>query len=105
MSRDGNRLLLELDRHRREINRETINPSLATAEVDLLLPVVRVCAKARASYIECLMGIANGDSDAAPSQKQIDQLKQFRIAYEELVSAANALETIIDRGYIDVKES
>lgn len=105
MSRDSNRLLLELEKHRREINREVINPSLATAEVEILVPIVRVCAQARAKYIECLMGIANSDSESGPTTKEVDQLKQFRIAYEELVCAANALETVIERGYVDVKES
>lgn len=105
MQRDNNRLLLELEKHRREINRETIHPSMCTVDVDTLLPIVKICAKARASYIECLTALSNNNNESGPTAKQIDQLKQFRITYEELVRAANALETIIDRGYVDAKES
>ncbi|MBX2881214.1 MAG: hypothetical protein KTR32_14820 [Granulosicoccus sp.] len=103
MSRDGSRLLMELDKYRREVNREKINPTLAAVELDTFLPVIKICAEARANYIECLMEIANNDSDESCNLSQIEQLKQHRIAYEELVSAANALETVIKRGYVDVK--
>lgn len=34
---------------------------------------------------------------------QIEQLKQNRIAYDELISAANALETVVKRDYVDVQ--
>ena len=105
MSRDSSRLIMELDKYRREVNRKKINPTLATVDMDTLVPVVNICAKARAEYIECLMEIANNDDDDSCTSSQIEQLKQHRTAYEELVSAANALETIIKRGYVDVKES
>ena len=104
MSRDSSRLIMELDKYRREINREKINPTLDTVDMNVLSPVVRICAKARASYIECLMGIAEDDSGDLCSSAQIDQLRQHRLAYEELVEAANALETVVKRGYVDVKE-
>lgn len=89
--------------HRREINREMINPTLTTVEIDTFLPVVKVCARARAAYIKCLMEIATDDSVDVCTFDQIEQLKQHRVAYEELVSAANALETVIKRNYVDVK--
>ena len=104
MSRDSSRLILELDKYRREINRKQINPTLADVEMDNLLPVVNVCAKARGEYIACLMEIANSDDDDTCTPNQIEQLRQHRVTYEELVSAANALETVIKRGYVDVKE-
>lgn len=103
MSRKINRLIMELDEHRRVINREKINPTLAEVEMDTLSPVVNVCAKARAAYIECFMNIAQSD-DASCTDEQIEQLRQRRLAYDELVSAANALETVIKRDYVDVKQ-
>lgn len=105
MSRDSSRLIMELDKYRREINREHINPTLPAVDMETLSPVVKVCARARASYIETLFKIANDDSDEGCTLDQIEQLRQHRIAYEELVSAANALETVIKRGYVDVTES
>lgn len=102
MSIDNNRLLMELEQHRREINKDTINPAFREMAFETLEPVLTICAQARSSYIECLMTIANDQQDSAPSSKQIEQLKQHRVAYEELVRAANALETVIERGYVDV---
>lgn len=93
---------MELDKQRRDINREMINPTLAAVDIDTFLPVVSVCARARAAYIKCLMEIATNDSDEVCTYDQIEQLKQHRIAYDELVSAANALETLIKRDYVDV---
>lgn len=105
MTIERNRLIMELEEHRRTINRENINLSLAGLDMEILSPVVKVCAKARAQYIDCLMDISNGDISECCTTDQIDKLKQHRIAYEELVCAANALETVIKRGYVDVKLS
>lgn len=96
---------MELDKHRREVNRATINPSLSAVDADMLLPVVKTCARARADFIEYFVEICDGDNEDNCTPEQIKQLKQFRMAYEELVSAANALETVIKRGYVDVKIS
>jgi len=103
MNRDNNRLIIELDKHRRQVNREKINPTIASADIDTFIPVVNLCAKARAEYIECLLRIADEDEEESRSKKNIDQLRQYRLTYEELVAAANALETVIERGYVDVK--
>ena len=105
MSRDNSRLLMELDKHRREINRDQINPTLSSVNIDNLLPVVNVCAKARAMYIKCLMEIATSSTNESITAEQIEQLKQHRLAYDELVAAANALDTVIERNYVDVSES
>ena len=104
MSRDSSRLLLELDKQRSEINRHEINPTLAEVDIDTILPVIKVCAKARARYIACLMDVANSETDETCNYEQIEQLREHRLTYEELVSAANALETVVKRGYVDVKE-
>ena len=105
MSRDNNRLLLELEQYRRKTNSAKIDPLLSPVDVNTFMPIVQVCADARAAYINYLISIANDPSDSAPSQKQIDQLRQYRMNYEELVRAANALETVIERGYVAAKES
>lgn len=93
---------MELDEYRRTINREKINPTLTKVNISTLAPVVNICAKARADYIECLMSISNEDTGEGCNPEKIEKLRQHRIAYEELVSAANALETVIKRGYVDV---
>lgn len=103
MTRDNNRLIMELEMQRREVNREMINPIMTAVEIDTLLPVIKICSKARAAYINCLMEIANDHSDEPCTFDQIEQLKQYRVAYDELICAANALETVIKRDYVDVK--
>ena len=45
--------------------------------------------------------MANG----LPSKDQVRQLRTIRETFDELVAAANALETVIQRGYLDVKTS
>ena len=105
MSRYNNRLLLELDKFRRELNRETISPLFENINVETFAPIAKTCAKARADYVNCLIGITSNEKEGVPDQKQIDQLRQFRIAYEELVSAANAMETVIERGYVDAEQN
>lgn len=102
---DNNRLIMELEKNRRDVNRETINPAFKVLKLDAIEPVIALCAKARSDYIECLMTTANDQKDSGPTTKQIEQLKQRRVAYEELVSAANALEAVIQRGYVDVESN
>lgn len=102
---DNNRLLMELEQHRRDVNRETINPAFQVLEINAIEPVITLCAKTRAAYIEYLLTVANDQQESGPTTKQIEQLKQHRVAYEELVSAANALEAVIERGYVDVTSS
>jgi len=101
----NNRLLLELEKHRREINREIINPQFPELAVADLKPMLTMVAHARAAYVRELLDIANVSPDGVPSQDQINQLRCHRETYEELVAAANALETVIQRDYLDVKTS
>ena len=96
------RLLLELDKHRRDINKETINSSVDDLNLDKLMPVVDMVAKSRAAYISELMKLSNGGPDSSPSLKEMDQLREKRSEFEELVAATNALEVAIERGYVDI---
>ena len=105
MPRDNSRLIMELDKYRRDINREKINPSLAPANMEKLLPVVNLCANARSDYITCLLELAQKSAEGSCTVQQIEKLRQHRVAYEELVAAANALETVIERGYVDAAEN
>lgn len=100
---DNNRLLLELEKYRREINRAIINPQIPELSLEDLKPVLTMVAHARAAYVLELLEIANVNTDQAPSRDQIQQLRQCRETYDELVAAANAMETVIQRDYLDVK--
>lgn len=97
-----NRLLLELEGLRKDVNRTVINPLIPELGLDNLEPILRLVARARADYIKEFVDLSNQMKGAAPSVEQIRELRNRRIIFEELVDAMNALETVIQREYIDV---
>lgn len=105
MSTDNNRLLLELEKYRRDINREIINPHVPELALTDLKPVLSMVAHARADYIKALLALAEHHSDKLPSAEAIGELKRRRETYQELVDAVNALESVISRDYLDVKST
>lgn len=103
MSKDINRLLLQLEQAIKRLNQETINPVLPELTLAGLAPVMSMVAKSRAIYLKELFDLASSCDECVPSAPQIDNLRALRQAYEEMVSGAQALETAIQRGYLDVK--
>ncbi|MCH8552912.1 MAG: hypothetical protein LAT62_13315 [Natronospirillum sp.] len=103
MTVENNRLLLEIEKRRRDINREIMNPQIPELSLEDLDPVLKLAARARLAYVQELMDIASMVGEAGPSIEQIEQLRNLRITYEETRSAVNALETLIQRDYLDVK--
>jgi len=99
--KDSNRLLLELEKIRRDVNRDIMNPAIPELSVESMRPVITMAARARLAYLQELMDISKM-SPELPSHEQISLLARQREAYEELRAAVNALETAIDRGYLDV---
>ena len=104
MNQDTNRLLMELEHAMRAINLEVINPQISELTIDDLRPVLRMVANARVRYLKALfeLGASEHGADGRPSETQLTQLRQLRVEYDELVSGAQALETAIQRGYLDV---
>ncbi|KAA0876524.1 hypothetical protein [Nitrincola tapanii] len=103
MTVSNNRLLLELEKYRREINRSIINPAIPELSLEDLKPLLSMVAHTRAAYIRELLDIARISPDQVPSPDQIKQLRACRETFDELVAAVNALETVIQRDYLDVK--
>jgi hypothetical protein len=93
------RLLMELDKHRYDVNKHTINACIEDLNLDSLKPIVEMVAKSRAAYLRELMNMANNPSNQGPV---IERLKGLREEFNELVKATNALETAIERGYLDI---
>ena len=93
------RLLLELDKHRYDVNIATLNASIEDLNLDKLKPIVDMVAKSRAAYISELMSMTNQAADKGPNT---EQLKARREEFMELVKATNALEIAIERGYLDI---
>lgn len=100
-STDHNRLLLEIEKIRRDVNRAILNPEIPELSIEDFRPIVTMAARARLAYLQELFDIARLDPDV-PSHEQIQMLARQREAYEELRAAVNALETAVDRGYLDV---
>lgn len=99
---DHNRFLMEQDKLRREINREIMQPAFKQISRAELEPLLRVVANSRVAYIKQLMEVARGADDEVDAA-QLKELRRRRETFQELVEAANALETIIERGYLDVE--
>ncbi len=104
MNRDNNRLMLQLEQLRRSVNREVINPEFLSLTLDQLTPIVTMVAEARAAYIKAVFDLS-AECEGVPCAEQIDGLRVQRLAFTELVDAANALETAIARGYVDVEDA
>ncbi len=104
MTLDSNRLLLELEKARREINRAIINPEIRELSLEELQPMLELVAHVRAAYVSEFLEIASTTRNI-PSPEQIDRLAGLRRAFDELVAAANAVETMISRGYLDVRSN
>jgi hypothetical protein len=102
-SNDNNRLMLEIDSTIRDLNREAINPAIEEVKIDDLKPAMKLVARSRAEYLKELFDLASVVGDGLPSPDQVSHLRKLRITYDELVAAAKALNTAIERGYLDVE--
>ena len=96
------RQLLELEQQRRLINRQTINADISLSGIEDIDPILRMVAQVRASYLKALFDLAR-ENDGLPTPVQIETLRDLRESYDELVNASNALETALERGYIDLE--
>ena len=98
------RLLLQLDQHRRDINRKHISEKVGDLDLTKLTPIVEMVARSRARYIGELFDVAHVTGTDVPTRGQINKLKSMREEFTELVDAVNALETAVERNYVDVLE-
>lgn len=104
MATENRRLLIAIDAEIREINRKHINPLFEELKLADLTPVIEMVAKARAGYLRALYDIARQAPDGQPSADDIERLSNLHQIYEELVKGTQALETAIEREYLDVSK-
>ena len=74
MSQEINRMLLELERSMRSINREVINPEIKELTIDGLRPLIRLIAQARARYLRALFELGDKNSGQTPDARQLEEL-------------------------------
>lgn len=98
------RLLLELDKYRDDVNKRTVNSCLEDLDLDKLKPVTELLARTRAAYVCELMKITGELQGEEPSVEQIQRLRARRLEFSELEMANSALETVIERRYVNIIE-
>ncbi|MDQ7016657.1 MAG: hypothetical protein Q9O24_13605 [Gammaproteobacteria bacterium] len=99
-----NRLLLAIDNQIKKLNREIISPQIPQLVLNELKPIMSLVAKARAAYLKELFVITEQVNGEVTSPQQIEKLRDLRTVFEELVQATQALETAIERGYLEVSQ-
>jgi len=97
------RMKLKMDKTIREINQVVINPEIPELSSEDLEPVFRLVAKCRAAYLKQLFHVTLAAKKGLPDNRQIQELADLRNTYEETLKATQALETAIERGYLDMK--
>lgn len=102
MAIDHNRLRLEMDKTIREINKNIINAKIPELSLEEIRPSMELTARVRAIYLQEVIDISKVVADSLPSPAQIEQLRNHREMFEELVKGSQALEIAIERGYLDV---
>ena len=95
---------MEIGRKIKTLNKEIIDPMIPELTLEQLTPVIKIVAQIRGAYLKELFDISTTVGDGTPTQDQIQRLRGYRVAYEEFVAASQAMETAIERGYLEVEE-
>lgn len=97
-----NRLLMEMERTMRSLNRNVINPDIPELTLNDLEPAMKMVASVRSAYLKAVLDLGKETRGGVPEHEQVVELRKVRECYEELVLGSQALETAIKRGYLDV---
>lgn len=103
--KDINRLLLHYQQLYRNSNKEIINPEIEELNVNDLKPMVELVAKSRAAYLKYSYGLGKKyyNTEEHPSADELKHLKTLRLRFTEVAESAQAFETCIKRGYLDLR--
>jgi len=99
---DKNRALMAIEGDIRRINRDVIHGMIPDVDLKLLEPFFQLVAEARGAYIKHLLKVT-ATSKGSLDDSNVRELNLRRRAYDELIHGAHALETAIERGYVDFK--
>lgn len=105
--KDINRLLLKYHQLLKSSNRDHINPEIEELKIEDLQPMVQLVAKSRAAYLKYSYNLGKQyyDKEGYPTADELKTLKTLRLRFTELAEAAQAFETSIHRGYLDIMPS
>ena len=101
---DHSRLILEIDREIKRINKEVIDPLVPKLKVEDLTPVIKLVAQIRGVYLKELFDISEMVGNGLPAHDQIKRLRDMRIAYEEFQAGVRAMISAIEQGYLEVED-
>ena len=99
------RFLMTFERALQEANREAIHSKLPPLTVENVIPLMATVAKLRARYLQLAFELCEKNGKNLPHQEEIATLKDARLAYEEILHAAQELEHCVNRGYVDIASS
>lgn len=103
MEAEIRRMMLAFEQQLRETNREIVNPMVEAVHLDNITPVLSMVAKARGHYLKAIFELAQATDGELPDDNQIKEIAKSKIRYDQLMAASQALETAIQRGYLDIK--
>jgi hypothetical protein len=103
--KDINRLLLHYQQLFRTANKGMINPEIEELSVNDLKPMVELVARSRATFLKYSyeLGKQYYNTNDFPNADELKKLKTLRLRFTELSESAQAFETCIKRGYLDLK--
>ncbi len=106
MDKNINRLIMQFEQLMKTANREQINPKIDELTIENLNPIVNLVARSRAEYIEQLYSLCKKyeDKEEFPSTEEMQKLRAYRLRFEELADGSKAIETSIQRGYLDLTD-
>ncbi|MFK5985223.1 MAG: hypothetical protein QM479_07335 [Pseudomonadota bacterium] len=104
MQVENKRLLIELERAMREVNRDTLNPLFEKITPEEMQPIIQMVATARGKYLEELFKLSRIPTENLKlNTETVKKLRFARLIYDELLEASKALDIAIERGYLDVE--
>jgi hypothetical protein len=86
-----------------EANREIISQKLGELRRESFLRLAVKVAEARAEYTRTALELAR--HEGLPNPAEIARLRELRTTYDELVAAFDAMERIVERGYLSLPRS
>ena len=84
-------------------NKALVGQVLSRTDADQFQHLAVAVARARTEWISQALAISA--TAAKPSRDQINQLHDFRIAFEELAEAYDGMRRMVERGYLPFRQS
>ena len=95
--------LLEIEKTVFEANQRILLEKVPSFDSDNFLRFANLVAETRANYIRMALEVSRLKQQ--PDIGVIDQLRKQRLSYEELLAAFEAMQRVLERGYVRLKRA